>query len=70
MGAGPDQAMTQVALQIKPILSAVMQLGQTNPVAGPKVEQIVQLLREIVVETAQAQQAQTLSGMAVPGGGV
>lgn len=69
MAAGPDPAMVQVAQQIQLILQAVMQLGQSNPVAAPKVEQIVNLLREIVVDTAQAQQAQTLSGMAVPGGG-
>jgi len=65
---GPDQALKAITDQIRAIGQQVQQLESTTPVVAEEAQQINALLKQIVIKVAQAQSAQTASGMAVPGG--
>lgn len=70
-GAGLEaqQAQLQSLMgQIRAVNTQLQQIGVSNPTLGPLVTQAQQLLKQMVVMSAQAAQAQTASGMAVPGG--
>lgn len=78
MGGGGDpgalqaqQAQLQTLMgQISAVNQQVQQIALSTPGLGPLMSQIQQLLKQAVVTSAQAAQAQTASGMAVPGGTV
>ena len=67
-GGGPDQNLQAIMGQIRQIGQQVQQLESTAPVIAEEAQQINALLKQIVIKMAQAQSAQTASGMAVPGG--
>lgn len=68
-GGGPDSGLQALMGQIRQIGQMVQQLEGTVPVLAEEAQQINALLKQMVVKAAQAQGAQTASGMAVPGGG-
>jgi len=64
-----QQAQLQTLMgQIRAVNTQLQQIGVSSPTLGPLVQQAQQLLKQMVVMSAQAAQAQTASGMAVPGG--
>ena len=65
---GPDQQLQAMMEPIRQIGQQVTQLQQSMPFAAEELGQINQLLKQVVIKAAEAQQAQTASGMAVPGG--
>jgi hypothetical protein len=70
-GAGADaarQQLEQVIQLVRGIGAQVKQIADLAPMAGDEVTQITELLKAIVVKSAQASPMQTASGMAVPGG--
>jgi hypothetical protein len=63
-----QQQLQALMGQIRTVNTQVMQIGATSPVLGPLAMQVQELLKQMVVMAAQGAQAQTASGMAVPGG--
>lgn len=71
-GANADaqsSALAQTMQQIRAVNDQVGQLAQQQPAAADIWQQISLLLKQAIVKIAQAQQAQTASSLAVPGGG-
>ena len=71
--ASPDQAIQQVQAQmgqLRDIGSQVEALMASVPTAASTLQQVLQLLKRAAVEMAPTAPQQTMSGMAVPGGGV
>lgn len=63
-----QQQLQTLMGQIRAVNTQLQQIGVTTPALGPLVQQAQGLLKQMVVMSAQAAQAQTASGMAVPGG--
>ncbi len=63
-----QQQLQTLMGQISAVNQSVQQIALSTPGLGPIMSQIQQLLKQAVVTSAQAAQAQTASGMAVPGG--
>jgi hypothetical protein len=63
-----QQQLQTLMGQIRAVNTQLQQIGVSAPALGPLVQQAQQLLKQMVVMSAQAAQAQTASGMAVPGG--
>jgi len=64
-----DSALQAVMGQIRQIGQAVQALEGQNPALAEEAQQITQLLKAMVIKSAQQGSAQTASGMAVPGAG-
>jgi methyl-accepting chemotaxis protein len=60
------QAMVQ---QIRQVGDLVQQIAASNPQLAQDAQQITQILKGMVVKSAQQAPAQTPSGLAVPGAG-
>jgi len=72
-GAGADaqqQQLTQTMGRIRDLAEQVKQLGADFPVLADDVQQIQQILKTMVVKSAQVAPTQTASSLAVPGGGM
>ncbi len=72
-GAGMDAAQAQVQaliVDLRGVDQKVQQVAANNPELAPVLSQISTLLKQAIVMKAQAMQAQTASGLAVPGGGM
>ncbi len=63
-----QQQLQTLMGQISAVNQQVQQIALSTPGLGGIMSQIQQLLKQAVVTSAQAAQAQTASGMAVPGG--
>ncbi len=71
-GAGAEAGNAQLeslAMAVRQIGDQIKQLAAQNPQLAGEVQQIGQLLKLMVVKTAQQAQMQTMSGAAVPGAG-
>lgn len=64
------QQLEQTMGQIRGIADQVKQMAATNPAVAQEAQQIQELLKAIVIKSAQQAPMQTASGMAVPGGGM
>ena len=72
-GANADAMRAQLEAtmqQIRDIGAQVQSLAASNPMLAEDAAQISQLLKQMVVKSAQVAPSQTASGMAVPGGGM
>jgi hypothetical protein len=56
--------------QIRQVAQSVDDLGASNPAFASGVTQIKAILRQMIMQAAQAASVQTPSGQALPGGGV
>ena len=72
MGGAPDpNAVLQDALmQVRQIGQAVDAFTQQYPAVAQTTQQIASLLKQAVIQLAQAQPQATPSGMSAPGGGM
>ena len=71
-GAGMDAARQQLEAtmgRIRDFGEQIKQLAAENPAVADEAQQIQQLLKQMVVKSAQIAPVQTMSSMAVPGGG-
>lgn len=71
--AGADaqrQQLEGVMGRIRDLGEQVKQLAAENPSVADEAQQIQQLLKQMVIKSAQLVPTQTASGAAVPGGGM
>lgn len=78
LGAGAPQGanaeavqaqLQQMVQQIRQVGDLVQQIAASNPQLAQDAQQITQILKGMVVKSAQQAPAQTPSGLAVPGAG-
>jgi hypothetical protein len=74
LGAGPgmdaqSQMLQQFAQQVRGVSDQVKAMMAANPLVGDEAQQILQLLKQMIVKVAQPMPMANASGMAVPGGG-
>lgn len=71
-GAGAEAVQAQLqqtVQQIRAVGDLVQQLAATNPMIAAEAQQIGQLLKQMIIKSAQQAPQQTMSGAMVPGGG-
>lgn len=69
-GAAPDTSgMSDLMGKIRQVSSAVDDLAASNPAVATGAQQIKTILRQMIIQAAQAASAQTPSGEAVPTAG-
>jgi hypothetical protein len=71
-GAGADAMQAQLqqtVQQIRQIGDLVQQLAGANPALAQEAQQIGQLLKQMIIRSAQQAPQQTMSGAMTPGGG-
>lgn len=64
-----QQQLTQTVGQIREIGNMVQALGASNPMLAQSTQQIMQILKQMVVQAASVTPQQTMSGAMVPGSG-
>lgn len=71
-GAGADaqqQQLQQTMGRIRDLAEQVKQLGADMPVLADDVQQVQQILKQMVIKSAQIGTTQTASSLGVPGAG-
>lgn len=68
--AALQQQLQQTVQQIRQIGDLVQQLAAANPTLAQDAQQIGQILKQMIVRSAQQAPQQTMSGAMTPGGGV